>query len=182
MQGTSSTEELAATPAVDAEPISLEGWNSEVIELPSEFAPALPTGVESLRFAPGMFDASAEDYWSYAFVLWIDEPAPNAARIEELLELYYDGLLLLVADSKDRDIGDDPAQVTVAETSPGHFEAKIDLIDSFVTFEAVELRFLVEVAQESETKSKILCQASPQAEGHAVWRSLSAAVASIEKP
>ncbi len=44
-------------------------WRPEVIPFPLGFAPDLGLeGVEELRFAPGMFDAKAADYFSYCFV------------------------------------------------------------------------------------------------------------------
>ena len=49
-----------------------EGWRTETIPFPLEFAPELDyEGVEELRFAPGMFTEGAEDYWTYAFVWWL---------------------------------------------------------------------------------------------------------------
>lgn len=66
--------------------VSLDAWQAETFALPPAFAPELPAGAESLRFAPGWRDPSAENFWSYAFVMWIDEPAPDAARIGDLLE------------------------------------------------------------------------------------------------
>jgi hypothetical protein len=42
-------------------------WKGERLELPPGFAPDLGwTGVEHIRFAPGMFDPEASDFFSYA--------------------------------------------------------------------------------------------------------------------
>src|SRR4051794_9456116 len=49
------------------------GFRTETIPFPLGFAPDLPyRGVEELRFAPGMFQPGAPDFWSYAFVWWLE--------------------------------------------------------------------------------------------------------------
>jgi hypothetical protein len=48
-----------------------EGWRTETLHFPLEFAPQLPyQGLEELRFSPGMFKPGREDFWTYAFVFW----------------------------------------------------------------------------------------------------------------
>jgi ligand-binding sensor domain-containing protein len=91
-------DEAAVVP--DLGPVSLEGWATEAFDLPPDFAPELPTGTESLLFAPGWRDPSTENFWSYAFVMSIDELAPDAARVKELLSSYYDGLMSVFASNK----------------------------------------------------------------------------------
>ena len=167
--------------AHEPDAISLEGWASETITLPPGFAPELPNGVEELRFAPGWRDPSSDGFWSYAIVMWIDEPAPDAARIDELLENYYDGLISAVAGDGDKSVGSDPAQVDVRRTAPNHFEAQIHLIDTFTTFEPMDLRVMVDTVTEAEGHSALHIQASPQPEEHAIWRSLEAAIAAIQE-
>lgn len=75
------------------------GWKSETLPFPLDFAPDLThRGVEELRFAPGMFDATAPGYWSYAFVWWLEDRAPqDAAAFSRELTDYFRGLLVLVA-------------------------------------------------------------------------------------
>jgi formylglycine-generating enzyme required for sulfatase activity len=163
-------------------PISLEGWPSETFALPPGFAPELPTGTESLRFATGWRDPSTEDFWSYAFVMWIDESAPDAARVAELLDGYYDGLMSTFARSADKDIGSDPAQVEVVRTAQNHFEAQMHVIDAFATFEPIDLRIVVDTVAMAEGRSAVRIQLSPQPEEHVIWRSLETAIEAIKKP
>ena len=162
--------------------VSLEDWPSETFALPPGFAPGLPTGTESLRFAPGWRDPSAEGFWSYAFVMWIDESAPDAARIGELLDGYYDGLMTTFAGSASKDIGSDPAQVDVVRTAPNHFEAQMHLIDAFATFDPIDLRVMVETVAETDERTVLRIQVSPQPEEHGIWWSLEAAIATIREP
>jgi len=57
-------------------PYSLElpkGWDIERFTIPIEFAPSIPyKGVEDIRFTPGWGKAETNDYWSYAFLWYLD--------------------------------------------------------------------------------------------------------------
>lgn len=92
--------DVATPPTEDAPPSceALPQWRYEKIELPPEFAPALPKGVETLWFAPGMFKPEADDYFTYAFSLdWDDSVQPSTAALEPMLVDYYRGLMSAVA-------------------------------------------------------------------------------------
>jgi len=178
--GTGSAPDATGAEALqEAAPVSLEGWPSETFSLPPEFAPELPRGTESLRFAPGWRDPNAEGFWSYAFVMTIDEPAPHGARIDEILEYYYDGLMFTFASNRGRFAGSDPAQVEVRQTAPNRFTAKMHTVDAFATFEPIDIRFQVETVALGEDRSVVRIRLSPQPEEHAIWRSLQAAIESI---
>lgn len=161
---------------------SLDDWASETFALPPGFAPELPAGIESLRFAPGWRDPSSENFWSYCFVMSIDEPAPDATRIDELLEAYYNGLMLVFAGNRDKDIGSEPVQVEVTRTTENHYEAKMHTIDAFATFEPVDIRVVVETVADTDEHSFVRIQVSRQPKEHEIWRSLEAAVTSIGFP
>ena len=46
-----------------------KAWRSETIKLPPAFAPDMTlTGVEEIRFAPGMFQADSDSFFSYFLV------------------------------------------------------------------------------------------------------------------
>lgn len=156
-------------------PVSLESWQSETFPLPPSFAPGLPTGTESLRFAPGWREPKSENFWSYAFVLWIDEPAPDAARIDQLLEQYYDGLMAAFAEGKPLT----PARVELTRTAPNRFHASMHLTDAFATFQPIDLRLAIESRQEAPSRSTLRIQISPQPNDHPIWPSLDAAITSI---
>lgn len=166
-----------AAALADSEPFSVDGWGEERIELPPGFAPDLPSGVEVLLFAPGWRDANAPDYWSYVFVMAIDEPAPSAERLDEIFELYYDGLIKAVAKV---DVGDDPAQVEVQQIAQGHYEAEIHLIDGFVTQKPLDLNVEIRTEGEISDTSFVHVLASPRPRGDAVWQAMEAALATIE--
>lgn len=79
-----------------------QGWREEVIKMPPEFAPEMSwKGVEVLKFSPGMFKAGAPDFFSYVFLLKLDEGAPDW---DEQLMLYYGGLAKAVAKKPHLDV------------------------------------------------------------------------------
>jgi hypothetical protein len=178
---------LHACAARDAAPVavhqpdavSLEGWKAETFALPPGFAPELPTGTESLRFAPGWRDPSAEGFWSYAFVMWINEPAPTAVRVDDLLEKYYNGLMTSFAAGKGRDISRTPARADVVRTGPSRYEARMHLIDAFATFEPIDVRVLVDTVADTDARTIWRIRVSPKPKEHKIWRSLEAATANI---
>jgi len=168
----------AEFPSADLPAVDLSAWGTERIPLPPGFAPSLPSGDELLLFAPGMFDADAADYWSYAFLIRLDEPLDGAAELDGFLEAYYDGLIGAVAEGKDGDVGVDPATVEVVAAANGGYEAEIDLIDAFVTMQPIQLRMTIAV--EGERGELLRIAASPQPADHEVWRALDAAAGSLE--
>jgi streptogramin lyase len=164
----------------ELEPVSIDGWLSEVFELPPGFAPELPEGKESLLFAPGWRDPNTEDFWSYAFVMSINEPAPEMTRIDELLEMYYNGLMSAFSSNKYGDIGISPVQVDVVPIAANKYEAKMHLIDAFATFEPIDLRVLIETIADTDEHSLVRIQVSQQPKDHKIWRSLALAIESID--
>lgn len=148
------------TQTVDAGTTAL--CKSEVIALPPEFAPGLPTGQETIWFAPGMFQPEANDYFMYQFVLRFDAPQEIAtANLQAVLLGYYEGLMTAVAEGKNREHA---AGATVVEVhasantfasmlcgtsacpeSVQFFEASIVTIDEFVTGEPLSLHVVLAV-------------------------------------
>src|SRR5215210_3056720 len=62
-------------------------WTIERFLIPIAFAPQIQyKGVEDIRFAPGWANVKSEEYWSYAFLWWLDgSPETNSQIIEENL-------------------------------------------------------------------------------------------------
>ena len=71
------------------------GWNVERFQIPIEFAPQIPyKGIEDIRFTPGWGNVKTDEYWSYAFLWYLDSmPAINEQIIEHNLQAYYSGLI-----------------------------------------------------------------------------------------
>jgi hypothetical protein len=72
-----------------------QGWDVERFLLPASFAPAIKyKGVEDIRFAPGWGKAKSEEYWTYAFLWYLDGSVKtNAKIVAQNLTAYYTGLV-----------------------------------------------------------------------------------------
>ena len=152
-------------------------WRSEIIELPPEFAPSLPAGREELRFAPGMFEADSETYFTYAFVLsFAAGTALDPAALKAILDAYYRGLTRAVAESKKLELPIDEIASRVEPDGQG-LRATIAMYDAFVTGEALELELRMTVAGTCVT-----VQASPRPAGDAVWAMLEKAATCLVCP
>src|SRR5436189_3647136 len=69
-------------------------WTIERFPIPISFAPQiLYAGVEDIRFTPGWAKVKSDEYWSYAFLWYLDgEIKMNAGMIDSNLKAYYTGL------------------------------------------------------------------------------------------
>jgi hypothetical protein len=72
-----------------------QDWGIERFLIPIEFAPQIPyKGVEDVRFTPGWGKPTSDEYWSYAFLWYLDgSPTTNEKIIEGNLNSYYTGLI-----------------------------------------------------------------------------------------
>jgi hypothetical protein len=162
-----------------AKPSFLDGWSKETFPLPPDFAPKLPKGTESLRFPPGWRKPGDEGFWSYAFVMWIEESTPTKRRIEGLLETYYNGLLTMFAQAKKKDISSFPVRITVTRKGRGKYEAHMLAMDAFATFKPIKVRLDIESAALGRNRSTLQIKLSPQPRNHPIWKSLEVATADI---
>ena len=71
------------------------GWEVERFPIPISFAPKIPyMGVEDIRFTPGWSKPATAEYWSYAFLWYLDgQQKINANILEINLKEYYTGLI-----------------------------------------------------------------------------------------
>ncbi|MBY5981618.1 hypothetical protein [Ferrimonas balearica] len=147
------------------------GWRGERIALPPEFAPELPfKGVEEMRFAPGMFDPQASDFFSYLFAFSL-EPGHslNKASIQKLLSVYYRGLCDTVAADNEFDC--DPEQVSLTITTVlGGYLAELNWVEPFVTGKPQTL--YLELLPIPGERPLLYGAASPQDLNHEQWRIL----------
>ncbi|MFH0864775.1 MAG: hypothetical protein V1904_01175 [Bacteroidota bacterium] len=114
-------------------------WGFERMDFPLGFAPGIKfTGFEEIRFAPGMFDTTSANYFTYAFVVAI-EGQKNflKADITAFLDEYFKGLCISIGQQKK--ITPDTSQVNADVTeipgatasSPFSFTATIPYFDTF---------------------------------------------------
>jgi hypothetical protein len=178
---------LLAVLAQDAEPYSLtapEGWPKERLPFPLSFAPDLDyKGHEDLRFAPGMFKPAAPDYFSYAFVLWIDgKMSFEPESLQKDLMKYYKGLCASVAKSRKLDL--DLSKISVKVTRQDRkgklggeeaefLHAQIDWYDAFVTGKPLTLHLEIwGRSADGGKRSCLFAVVSPKEKTAAVWESL----------
>ena len=80
---------------------TLKGWGIERFLIPIGFAPNIPyKGVEDIRFTPGWAKKTTNEYWSYAFLWYLDGTVIlDPKTIENNLKTYYTGLIKVNSDS-----------------------------------------------------------------------------------
>jgi hypothetical protein len=167
----------------DATPTLLKGpadWRFEHIPIPPPFAPAVKfTGFEEARFAPGMFNTNAPNYFTYVLAVSVEgAPDIGAAEIKDFLEKYYRGLSMAVGRRKQ--LSPDATQMTavVNPAKPGsgegsRFEAKLPFFDSFSDGRKIVLNMEIRViARPASKKSFILLLITPQGPDGEAWKKL----------
>lgn len=73
---------------------SIPGWGEERFPIPIGFAPTIPLkGVEDIRFSPGWAKIQSQQYWTYAFLWYLEgSPVLTEDSLAKYLKVYYDGL------------------------------------------------------------------------------------------
>ncbi|MDW3194533.1 MAG: hypothetical protein R8G66_19300 [Cytophagales bacterium] len=141
------------------------GWRAEEIKLPLSFAPDIPiTGLEEVRFAPGWGDAESEEYFSYAFVWFLDDP--NDLTIEDLeyfLIAYFDGIMGMVGGFEE--VG----TFTSLQQNGDFYKGELNTLDGFFTKSELILNFTIERLEEGKVW---FFRLSPQPMDHAIWEQL----------
>ena len=151
-----------------------EGWVGEVIPFPLSFAESIPfTGFEELRFAPGWADAESPQFWTYAFVWYIDMEAPMTVDVlSSSFNAYYDGLMGTNGNPEDTtSSGEVLAQTyTVFVPTEEGFSGKMRVYDAFHTLDYLTLNIVVqEMMCHDDNKQLIFCTISPKAFNDPVW-------------
>lgn len=176
---TTEQDTVAAEPEASL-PFSMpipEGWRTETIPFPLGFAPDLPyVGLEELRFSPGMFDAESEQFWSYAFIWWVNlDSETNADSLSIYLDSYFHGLADAVAESRELEISDAHFASSIEATEGESFSGYAETFDAFVTLEQVTLNIRGDVFPCPDQERLVLFFAlSPQDVEHAIWDDLDA--------
>jgi hypothetical protein len=166
--------------AQPGQPTILKGpadWRFERMPTPPGFAPNIKlTGFEEARFAPGMFDTSSPNSFTYVLVISADgAPDLDSAALKDFLEKYYRGLS--VGLGRQKGLSPDPAQM-IAEVAPVQGDkmrctAKVTFFDTFTDGRKISLNVAARVvALPAAKKTGLILLISPQPKDHAVWRTL----------
>ncbi len=158
------------------------GWKSETIPFPLEFAPELKhKGVEELRFMPGFLQPDGPNFWSYAFVWWLeDKPTFDGASLGAELENYFHGLCVAVGTEKKypctRSLFKAQLELEPVLSHPGHplrLLGKTTTFDAFKTGKPITLILQIRPLDcPAQKRHAILLGASPKPAGDAVWKEL----------
>lgn len=178
---------LAAAPGIAQESIEVpfhlptpEGWRTETLPFPLEFAPELEyQGLEELRFAPGMFQEGSADFWSYVFVWWVPEETRfETQRLQTDLEGYFRGLTTAVAEARDFDPGEPEFEVQLepiesSTPDPVQWEGTAATYDVFVSREPLQLGLRIDIIPcPSQGHVAAIFLLSPQPRDHSIWEVL----------
>ena len=160
-------------------------WKGERIELPPGFAPDLGwKGIEQIRFAPGMFNPDAPDFFSYviAFLLAADADTSETVLERELLT-YYRGLSKAVMGRKGQTV--DTAGFTVSlekseipEGSPATakdvtaYSGSLEWIEPFATQKAQTLHLEIFVWKHGGQPVVLSCVSPIDPEEELPWKKL----------
>lgn len=172
---------LCADPQAGSEllPAVPPDWRFERLDFPLSFAPKLKVqGFEELRFAPGMFNAKSDTYFTYIFAMKItNELAIDAPMLKSLLETYYRGLCRTVAEGTDFEIDVSKISAVVREDHyeaprSRHFRVTLDSFDPFVTGKPIKLFLELITVKVSKTDHRIFAVVSPKPSESPVWKLL----------
>ena len=160
------------------------GWKGETISLPPSFAPDMKLkGTEVIRFAPGMFDAKADSFFSYVFVFQVEpkqELTQKALRQEMLV--YYRGLAVTVL--KDQKVEFDPksftlkleeskATATARPKNAKSYKGDLKWLEPFVTRKPQTLHLELEAWQETRSNHNyVFVCASPRKTTDDIWKTM----------
>jgi pimeloyl-ACP methyl ester carboxylesterase len=157
-----------------------KGWEVERFPIPISFAPQIPyRGVEDVRFAPGWGDEKSPQYWSYAYLWWLeDDPKIDAAALEKHLTAYYEGLV--GSNVTVRNIPADKVVATrvqlkstrVDPDDAATYQGTVTMLD-YMAQRPVTLHCRVGVRRcEAAGRTVVFFELSPQPLEHAVWNDL----------
>lgn len=155
-----------------------DNWDVERFPLPPGFAPPVTyKGVEDLRFTPGWADSTSAEYWSYAYLWWLDgNPKIDAGSLQENLKAYYTGLV--GQNITGRKIPENkvvPTNVTVkkvkaTETDSETYRGEIRMLD-YMTRQPIVLNALIHLRNcELKKHTAVFIEISPKPFAHPIWQ------------
>lgn len=150
-------------------------WGIERFLIPISFAPQIPyKGVEDIRFTPGWAKATGEEYWSYAFLWYLDgEIKLTPEIIAAHLKAYYTGLVNVNGGGipKEKIIPVETAFTEIRGTG-GSGTGTVRMTD-YMSHNPITLNFKLYVHRcPRQDKTYVFFELSPQPFTHNVWQGL----------
>lgn len=149
-------------------------WGIERFPIPIGFAPQIPyKGVEDIRFTPGWAKAASDEYWSYAFLWYLEgDEKMDSKTIESNMQLYYSGLITANGSATVTPIITTFKEVTKDSNDVKTYLGTISLFD-YMAKQPLVLNCKVHIKScVGETKTFIFYELSPKPLNHAIWQSL----------
>lgn len=155
-------------------------WGIERFLIPISFAPQiLYKGIEDIRFAPGWAKAKSDEYWTYAFLWYLDGSVKMDEKIiAENLKAYYTGLFRVNTDSTKIDATTLSPVITSfkkAPTGKGDLETYTGTIEmtDYMQRKPITLNCKVHLRScPKSNKTIVFYELSPKSFTHNNWLSL----------
>jgi hypothetical protein len=157
-----------------------KGWDVERFLIPIGFAPTIAyKGVEDIRFTPGWAKKETAEYWSYAFLWYLDDtPMFDSKIIERNLIAYYTGLFNINTDKSKIDttkLITVSAFITQIYSDKGDsktFQGTVNMND-YMTKKPITINLLIHIKLcEGQKKTFVFYEVSPKPYTDNVWSSL----------
>ncbi len=157
-----------------------KGWTVERFPVPPSFAITIPyKGVEDIRFTPGWGKIESNEYWSYAFLWFLDDIREfDSKTLENNLTAYYTGLFNINTSKSNIDTTKlIPVQVTInskkAEKEDDKTFEGIVKMNDYMTKKPITLNLIIHIKScEEQNKSFVLFELSPRPYSDMVWNDL----------
>ncbi|HUQ04088.1 MAG TPA: hypothetical protein VM261_16430 [Kofleriaceae bacterium] len=165
-----------------------EGWRTETIPFPLEFAPGLAyRGVEELRFPKAFLVPGDEWYFSYAFVWHVAAPGPASVEVLEAdLVAYFRGLAIAVGGAEREDIKAFPfAAALEGDLASGTVTGTVAAFDAFKAQQGLTLQLRVRGVPCSAGQERayvFVASPRPYGAGDLVWAELERLAAAFRCP
>jgi len=157
-----------------------EGWGVERFLIPISFAPEIKyNGVEDIRFSPGWGNPESNEYWTYAFLWYLNgEIKTNSKIVENNLTTYYTGLLEANLDPLKIPAGEWVPVTTKIEKVKAEggdiktFKGSIHMFD-YIEYKPITLNCIVHLNYcKEQDKTVLFYELSPMPFSDQIWQSL----------
>jgi hypothetical protein len=162
--------------------VAPEGWTMEHTYLPAPFAPHVQLkGIEDIRFPPGWANASSDEYWTVAYLFWLDAGQPiDGEMLQKTLKIYYDDLV--PGGLMRRDVNLPADQIPPAEVSLKKIKIEPDDLQTYtgtikmldyMAQKPILLYYMAHVKScNAQNKTPLFLEISPKPFEHPIWKTL----------
>jgi hypothetical protein len=158
------------------------GWRAERTASPPPFAPEFSLrGVEEIRFPPGWGVVGQPDYWSVAYLFWLDAGQKiDTVVLKNNLKIYFDGLVQIGGGRTPHNIPRDKLILTTVHARKVKTEADdketyqgtIDMLD-YMAMKPMRLNFAAHVKVcSAQNHVPLFIEASPKPSNDVIWSRL----------